>query len=893
MNEHYQKVFFFGDGTRHDLANPSEVLGCKGANLAEMTRLGLPVPPGYTISTGSCREYYLAQRHLTPQLKEDIITCMERLERITDLALGDPERPLLVSVRSGASVSMPGMMDTVLNLGLNDEVVAQLAKDPEKERFAYDSYRRFIEMYSDIVLGMKPGSLEQLFERMKQQSGVESDQEVSVDDLKRLVELYKQTVWTHTGSAFPTDPYEQLWGAIKGVFESWNNRRAVEYRQLYNIPQELGTAVTIQRMVFGNLSSESATGVALTRDPSTGEKVFYGEYLPNAQGEDVVAGLQTPRPIRKEDDEWGQSSLQEEMPEVYEQLEDVVNRLEQHFGDLQDIEFTVESGKLWMLQTRSGKRSARAAIRIAVEMVREGLITPSRALLQIDPEQLDQLLHPTFDKSAKEQAHAEGRSLARGLPASPGAEVGPITFCPERAVEWAARGRPAILVRTETSPNDIHGVSRAAGVLTSRGGMTSHAAVVARGMGKCCVVGCRDAVVTVQPETLRIGGQVLLEGDILSLDGSTGEVIAGVVSTTSPELGDDYDTLMEWVEARSNLKIMANAHTPHEIRVALQFGASGIGLCRSEHMFTSPDRVRAVRHMILAQTEETRRVALKHLLAMQIEDFYEVFKAVGNRPITMRLLDPPLHVFLPSTAIEIEETAEYMGVPVESVREKIERMRESNPMLGHRGARLAITYPEIYQMQVDAIVRAAHMLEVEDGISITPSLMIPLVSIPKELELIRVACAAQIERTRQATGFQRDLPFGTMIEVPSAVRLAGELARECDFFNFGTNDLTQTTLGISRDDAGRFLPLYINMGLLERDPFRYLHPVVQEQLSEAVKAGRKANPKLKIGICGDHANWPSTVSFCCEEGFDYLSCSPYRVPVVKLASTRMHLEGNH
>jgi pyruvate,orthophosphate dikinase len=887
-----QRVHLFTADTLPTSKLDASTLGSKGANLVEMTRLALPVPPGFILTTHACKAYYHEAHTLSEELRTEVLEALNALQKHTGRVLGDPVNPLLLSVRSGAPVTMPGMMDTVLNLGLNDATVRALADQAGNERFAWDCYRRFIQMYADVVIGMRADVLEQFHERIKQRENVFEDSNLEAEHLKELVELYKNTILQRAGIAFPDDPMEQLWGAIGGVFASWNNKRANEYRQLYSISADLGTAVTVQTMVFGNLGATSGTGVALTRDPSTGERRLYGEYLLNAQGEDVVAGMQIPHAISEADRVEGDPpSLETALPIVHGQLKDIVQQLESHFGDLQDIEFTIENEKLWMLQTRKGKRTAQAALRIAVEMVEESRITREEALLRIDPQQLDQLLLPRFSPESLDEARRAGRVIARGLPASPGAQVGPVVFDPATAMEYAARGNPAVMVRVETSPDDIQGMRKSAAVVTMRGGMTSHAAVVARGMGRCCVVGCRDFDVRLDEEEIHIPGHVIRKGDLLSIDGTTGEVILGRVDRMDPDLGPHFSTLMEWVDDVAKLDIRANAHTAREARLALNFGAQGIGLCRTEHMFFDPERATAVREMILASGEEERRHALKDIVRMQTGDFKAIFEVMGGLPVTMRLLDPPLHVFLPHNAAELEAVALRANVDVNTLQDRADRLREVNPMLGHRGCRLGISYPEIYEAQVQAIVNAACEVHREKGLDITPEILLPLVSAPRELELLCLIINTTAQQTMDAQGVQLDIRIGTMIELPSAVLEAGKLAKHVDFFTFGTNDLTQTVLGISRDDASRFLPLYVDMGILDDDPFVSLDPAVRHFVASGVERGRATRPDLTVGLCGVHADNPETVRFCAEAGFDFVSCSPWLVPVCRLAAAHAALEG--
>ena len=878
-------VYFFGGGKAEGNASMRDLLGGKGAGLAEMTNLGIPVPPGFTITTEVCRLYYERGGQYPEGLKEQVEEALKRVERIVGKGFGDRHNPLLVSVRSGAKVSMPGMMDTVLNLGLNDETVKGLAERSKNERFAYDSYRRFVQMYGDVVLGLKPeredeeDPFEALIEAKKRQKGVKLDTELTAEDLKELVVEFKDLIKKRLDVPFPEDPMEQLWGAIGAVFRSWNNPRAITYRRLHNIPHTWGTAVNVQAMVFGNMGETSGTGVAFTRDPSTGEKRFYGEFLLNAQGEDVVAGIRTPQPLNKEQKmESNLPSLEELMPDVYRELVEIYQKLERHYKDMQDIEFTIENGKLWILQTRTGKRTIKAAIKIAIDMVREGLIDEKTAILRVDPNQLDQLLHPNIDPLAKKHV------IAKGLPASPGAAVGEVVFTANDAEKEAALGKSVILVRVETSPEDIHGMHAAKGILTARGGMTSHAAVVARGMGKCCVVGCGDIKIDYESQTFKVGDVTVKRGDIITLDGSTGEVILGEVPTISPELSGDFALLMEWADKYRRLQVRANADTPEDARTALKFGAEGIGLCRTEHMFFEEKRIKAVREMILATNEEERKRGLEKIEPMQKEDFKDIFRAMEGHPVTIRLLDPPLHEFLPHKDSEIEEIAKDMGIPFETLKIKVESLREFNPMLGHRGCRLGITYPEVYQMQVRAIMEAACEVT-KEGIRVLPEIMVPLVGEVRELSFLKKMIVDTSKKVMESYGVTVDYKVGTMIELPRAAITAGKIAAEAEFFSFGTNDLTQTVFGLSRDDAGFFLPYYIEKGILDSDPFVVLDQEgVGEVIRIAVEKGRKTRPDIKLGICGEHGGEQSSVEFCHRIGLDYVSCSPYRVPIARLSA---------
>jgi pyruvate,orthophosphate dikinase len=876
-----------------------DLLGGKGANLAEMAGLGLPVPPGFTITTDVCTHYYDHGRQYPASLRNEVARHLARVEKVVDRRFGDAARPLLVSVRSGARASMPGMMDTILNLGLNDDTVQGLIRLSGNERFAYDSYRRFVQMYGDVVLGMKPESktevdpFEEVLERRKRDRGVRLDTELEAEDMKYLVTAFKQLVRDRLGVEFPSDPQHQLWGAIGAVFGSWNNQRAITYRKLNKIPDDWGTAVNVQAMVFGNLGNDCATGVAFTRDPSTGENVFYGEFLVNAQGEDVVAGIRTPQHITLEGSlAWASQhgigeeeraarfpSLEEALPRCYHQLRDVCRRLERHYRDMQDLEFTIERGKLWMLQTRSGKRTARAAVKIAVEMVREALIDKRTAVLRVQPEDLDQLLHPAIDRKAPREL------LAKGLPASPGAAAGEVVFAAEDAEEEARGGRKVILVRIETSPEDIGGMHAAQAILTARGGMTSHAAVVARGMGKSCVAGCGELEIDYAAQEMRVRGRVIRRGDWVTLDGSTGEVFAGQVPTLEPEPTLEFEEFMRWADSFRRLEVRANADTPKDAGVARRFGAEGIGLCRTEHMFFEQDRIDAVREMILASDHEGRERALAKIEPMQKGDFKAILREMRGLPVTIRLLDPPLHEFLPHGDDEIRELAQSIGVDADVLRRKRNSLQEFNPMLGHRGCRLAITFPEIYAMQVRAIAEAVKELE-QEGVEVHPEIMVPLVGLARELEILRRESEEVIARV----GVRTEMPIGTMIELPRAALTADQIARHADFFSFGTNDLTQTAFGLSRDDSGRFLPEYIERKILPADPFVAIDPQgVGELVRLGVEKGRKARSSLKVGICGEHGGEPSSVIFCHHAGMDYVSCSPYRVPVARLAAAHAGL----
>jgi pyruvate,orthophosphate dikinase len=879
-------VYFFGGKKAEGRAGMRELLGGKGANLAEMVRLGVPVPAGFTISTEVCAEFYRRRHRLPASVKQEVLRHLARVEQVMGGRFGDRKLPLLVSVRSGARASMPGMMDTVLNLGLNDESVEGLANATGDRRFAFDSYRRFIQMYGDVVLGVESELFEEKLVARKRARGVASDTELPEDDLAELVKVFKDIVHEETGKAFPGRPLDQLWGAVGAVFESWYTPRAQTYRRLNGIPEDWGTAVNVQAMVFGNLGEDSATGVAFTRDPATGEKRFFGEYLPQAQGEDVVAGIRTPHAIERAQRKPGEPpSLQEAMPGIYRELLRTARLLERHYRDMQDLEFTVQRGRLWMLQTRGGKRTGRAAIRVAVDMVRERLIDRETAIQRVPPEQLDQLLHPTLDESAAPPP------IGRGLPASPGAASGVIVFTADVAEERAQAGEAVVLVRRETSPEDIHGMHAAQGVLTALGGMTSHAAVVARGMGKCCVSGCSELEIDRSNGRAALGGAVLEEGDVITLDGSTGQIYPGSVPTRQPELGKDFQTLMTWSDRARRMKVRANADTPEDAALARRFGAQGIGLCRTEHMFFQTERILAVRRMILSDTVEERAAALEQLLPMQRSDFEQIFEAMSGLPVTVRLLDPPLHEFLPHDDAETATLARDLGQPVDGVRRKVEGLREFNPMLGHRGCRLAISYPEIYEMQARAIVEAACACA-ERGLRPHPEIMIPLVAESRELAELRRLVERTASAVMRSAGRKVRFSVGTMIEVPRAALTAAEIARHADFFSFGTNDLTQTALALSRDDSARFLPTYVERGILPHDPFISLDPEgVGALIRIAIDAARRARPNLKLGICGEHGGDPSSIRFFEASGLDYVSCSPFRVPIARLAAAQAVLEG--
>ena len=880
-------VYGFGGGTADGDASMKNLLGGKGANLAEMAKLGLPVPPGFTISTAVCTAYYELEREYPSTLAPQVDAALAAIERESGKGFGDPDNPLLVSVRSGARASMPGMMDTVLNLGLNEASVKGLAA-LAGERFAYDSYRRFIQMYSNVVLGLSHDTFEYILDDYKERQGFELDTEMQAEDWKAIIVSYKEAVLKDLGEPFPDDPKKQLWGAISAVFGSWMNDRAITYRKLNDIPTEWGTAVTVQSMVFGNLGETSATGVAFTRDPSNGEAIFYGEYLINAQGEDVVAGIRTPAPISRERADTLKSSdspLEEAMPPVYAQLRDVANTLERHYKDMQDLEFTVENDRLYMLQTRSGKRTAAAALKIAVDMAREGLITEEEAVLRLEPSQLDQLLHPTIAENAKRDV------IVTGLPASPGAAVGKVVFDSEEAFAMAEKGEDVILVRIETSPEDIKGMHAARAIVTARGGMTSHAAVVARGMGRPCVCGAGGLQIDMAKGVFRVMGREIKKGEIITVDGAAGQVMLGAVEMSQPDLSGDFGTLMGWADKVRKLKVRANAETALDARTAVEFGAEGIGLCRTEHMFFDAERIPEVRAMILANDEKGRRESLAKLLPMQRSDFEELFRILGDMPVTIRLLDPPLHEFLPHNDADMDEVAKASGVSVDELKRRAAELHESNPMLGHRGCRLGITYPEIYEMQARAIFEAAVNVSRETGRPPVPEVMIPLVATHKELSILKAVVDAAAKAVFKETGTTLEYMVGTMIELPRAALQAGEIAHSAEFFSFGTNDLTQTTLGISRDDAGRFLKIYEEKGIYEKDPFVTLDQVgVGELVKIAAERGRKTRPGIKLGICGEHGGDPASVAFCHRSGLDYVSCSPYRVPIARLAAAHAALK---
>jgi pyruvate,orthophosphate dikinase len=868
-----KNVYFFGAGEAEGGKEMKDLLGGKGANLAEMSRIGVPVPPGFTVTTGACR-HYLRHGEVPAGLQEEVQENLRRLEEVSGKSFGGTGPPLLVSVRSGAAVSMPGMMDTILNLGLNDRTVQALAGAAGDERFAWDSYRRFVQMYGDVVLGVRSERFEQRIEARKRARRVKEDTDLSADDLRELTGEFRALVAEATGTAFPEDPQEQLWGAIHAVFHSWNTPRAVAYRRINGIPDDLGTAVSVCSMVFGNMGETSGTGVAFTRDPSTGERVLFGEFLVNAQGEDVVAGIRDPLPI---------AGMREALPGPYAALVEVQERLERHYREVQDLEFTVERGTLYLLQTRTAKRSAAAAVRVAVEMVDEGLITPEEAVLRVDPAQLDQLLHPTVDPNARVQV------LTTGLPASPGAATGMVVFNPDEAAERGTAGEKVILVRRETSPEDFHGMVAAQAILTARGGMTSHAAVVARGMGKCCVAGAGELQVDEAYRRFSAGGVTVHENDWITLDGSTGRVILGQVPTVEPELSEHFRRLMEWADSFRTLGVRTNADTPHDSEVARKFGAEGIGLCRTEHMFFEGDRIDAVREMILAESGARRAIALARLLPMQRSDFAGIFRAMDGLPVTIRLLDPPLHEFLPAGAAEIKDLSRKLGVDAARLRLRVEQHREANPMLGHRGCRLGISHPDITWMQAQAIFEAAVAVQ-REGVRVFPEIMVPLVGTVEELRRQRQVIEEAAQEVFEHAGERVEYLVGTMIELPRAALTAGRIAEVAEFFSFGTNDLTQTTLGLSRDDAGSFLPKYVEEGILPDDPFQTLDREGVGKLVEmAARLGREARAGMKLGVCGEHGGDPRSVEFFHRVGLDYVSCSPYRVPVARLAAAHAAL----
>ena len=902
-----KRVYTFGNGLAEGNASMRNLLGGKGANLAEMNLIGIPVPPGFTITTEVCNEYYkLGKDQVVELLKGEVAAAVKNIENLMNSTFGDPTNPLLVSVRSGARASMPGMMDTILNLGLNDIVVEGLAAKTGNPKFAWDSYRRFVQMYGDVVLGMKPESKEEIdpfeaiIEEVKEKAGVVLDKDLSVENLKDLVAKFKAAVKAQTGQDFPTDAYEQLWGAICAVFKSWNNERAILYRRMEKIPDEWGTAVSVQAMVFGNMGDTSATGVCFSRDAATGENLFNGEYLINAQGEDVVAGIRTPQQITKIGSQrWAEMqgiseadraanypSMEEAMPEIYKELDAIQTRLEDHYKDMQDMEFTVQEGKLWFLQTRNGKRTGAAMVKIAMDLYRDGVIDDKTALKRMEPEKLNELLHPVFNPTAL----AKAKVIANGLPASPGAATGRIVFFADDAAKWVEDGEKVVLVRIETSPEDLAGMAAAEGILTARGGMTSHAAVVARGMGKCCVSGAGNLVIDYKKRTLTVDGLELCEGDYISLNGSTGQVIEGKVETKSPELSGDFAELMTLCDKYARLGVRTNADTPHDAEVARSFGAIGIGLCRTEHMFFEGEKIKAMREMILAETTKERQIALDKLLPYQKADFVGIFKAMEGLHVTVRLLDPPLHEFVPHDAKGQQMLAEAMGKSVEAVQRRVKSLEEFNPMLGHRGCRLGNTYPEITKMQTTAILGAALELK-KEGKVIYPEIMVPLVGIINEFEEQRNAILEAAEKLFAAEGDSVEYTIGTMIEIPRAALTADQIAEQAQFFSFGTNDLTQMTFGYSRDDVNSFLPIYLRKKILKNDPFQVLDQTGVGQLVEmATKKGRSVNPKLKCGICGEHGGEPESVKFCHRVGLDYVSCSPFRVPIARLAAAQGAIE---
>ncbi len=873
-------VYFFGDGTADGDGDRRNLLGGKGANLAEMSRIGIPVPAGFTITTDVCAYYYGHEKNHPAALKSQVVTNLRKVEKAMGGRFGDAGNPLLLSVRSGARVSMPGMMETVLNLGLNDEIAEGLIAKSGNERFVWDVYRRFIQTYGDVVMGVQPEErehdpFEAAIDSVKAERGITLDTDLTSDDLRELVDVFKDLVRKRAGRSFPDSPMEQLWGSVNAVFDSWNGNRAIVYRNIHDIPHSWGTAVNVQSMVYGNMGDDCATGVAFTRDPSTGARKFYGEYLINAQGEDVVAGVRTPEPVAK---------LKKQLPLAYEALEHIYKKLELHYRDMQDIEFTVQEGELWMLQTRTGKRTAASALKIAVDMVKEELITKEEAIARIDPAQLDHLLHPTFDPDAPREV------LASGLPASPGAAAGKAVFTADEAETLAADGEDAILVRLETSPEDIGGMHAARGILTARGGQTSHAAVVARGMGKCCVAGCGAISIDYQNDLFTVNGTTVKAGDWISLDGSTGELMLGRVPTRNPKLSGNFSTIMKWADEMRKLNVRTNADTPHDSEVARKFGAEGIGLCRTEHMFFEGDRILAVREMILAGDESGRRKALEKLLPMQRGDFEGIFQAMRGLPVTIRLLDPPLHEFLPHEPEQQREMARQMRVPLKTIQEKVENLHEFNPMLGHRGCRLGVTFPEIYEMQARAIFEAAVNAR-RRRIKAIPEIMIPLVGTVKEFTKLRKMVDRVANEIVGGGKVKIDYLVGTMIEIPRAALVADTIAESADFFSFGTNDLTQMTFGFSRDDAGKFLPEYIEQGILEQDPFQSLDQVgVGQLVIMGTNRGRTARKTLKVGICGEHGGDPESVKFCHRVGLDYVSCSPYRVPIARLAAAQAAIE---
>ena len=872
--EKKQYVYLFNEGN----ASMKNLLGGKGANLSEMTILGIPVPQGFTVTTEACNKYYEDDKKISQDIIEEIENKMSELEKITGKKFGSLENPLLVSVRSGARVSMPGMMDTILNLGLNDESVEAMAKLTNNPRFAYDSYRRFIQMFADVVMGVEKRLFEDLLDEVKEEKGYKIDTDLTAEDLKDLVVKFKALYKKEKGEDFPSNPKEQLIEAVTAVFRSWNNPRAIVYRRLNDIPGEWGTAVNVQEMVFGNKGETSGTGVAFSRNPANGDNELYGEYLMNAQGEDVVAGIRTPEPI---------SHLEAQNPTIYKQFTDIVNTLEKHYRDMQDMEFTIEDGKLYFLQTRNGKRTAQAALKIAVDLVEEGMLTKEEAILKVEPKQLDTLLHPAFASDGLKEA----KIVAKGLPASPGAACGKIAFTAEEAKERKANGEKVVLVRLETSPEDIEGMIAAEGILTVRGGMTSHAAVVARGMGTCCVAGCGELKVNEEARTLEVNGQVLTFDDYISIDGSTGHIYAEQVKTVSPEITGHFATFMGWADEIRKLKVRTNADTPRDTKQAVEFGAEGIGLCRTEHMFFAEDRILAVREMILAKNEDSRRVALEKLLPMQREDFIGIYEALEERPATIRFLDPPLHEFLPNEEEDINALAKEIGVSPAEIKNVVAELHEFNPMMGHRGCRLAVSYPEIAEMQTRAVIEAAIEVKKNKGYNIVPEIMIPLIGEIKELKYVKNVVVETAKTVMEEKGIQLDYKVGTMIEIPRAALTADKIAEEAEFFSFGTNDLTQMTFGFSRDDAAKFLKDYYEKGIYEQDPFAKLDQEgVGELMRIACEKGKATRPDIKLGICGEHGGDPSSVEFCHNLGLNYVSCSPYRVPLARLAAAQAQVK---
>ena len=903
-----KRVYTFGNGKAEGRADMRNLLGGKGANLAEMNLIGVPVPPGFTITTDVCNEYFAkGKEDVVALLKDDVEKSVHHIENLMGSKFGDPNNPLLVSVRSGARASMPGMMDTILNLGLNDEVVVGLVKKTNNERFAYDSYRRFVQMYGDVVLGMKPENkedidpFEEIIQQVKNERGIKLDNEMNVDELKKLVVLFKDAIKKRTGADFPTNPMDQLWGAICAVFDSWMNDRAILYRKMEGIPQEWGTAVTVMAMVFGNMGNTSATGVCFSRDAATGENRFNGEYLVNAQGEDVVAGIRTPQQITKEGSHrWAERigvseeeraskypSMEESMPEIFKQLNDIQQKLEDHYRDMQDMEFTVQEGKLWFLQTRNGKRTGTAMVKIAMDLMREGVIDEKTAIERCEPNKLDELLHPVFDKIALSKA----KVISQGLPASPGAACGQIVFHADDAQEWHADGHKVVMVRIETSPEDLAGMSAAEGILTQRGGMTSHAAVVARGMGKCCVSGAGGINIDYKTKTVEIDGKIYKEGDYISLNGTTGQVYDGEVPTRAAELSGDFKTLMDLCDKYTKLQVRTNADTPHDAEVARSFGAKGIGLCRTEHMFFDDKKIIAMREMILSETPEGREKALNKLLPYQKADFKGILKAMDGLPVNIRLLDPPLHEFVPHDLAGQEVMAKEMGVSLAKIKQRVASLAENNPMLGHRGCRLGITFPEITAMQTRAIISAACELK-QEGFDPHPEIMVPLIGTVAEFRQQKAVILKSARKVFDQFGFKFDFEIGTMIEIPRAALTADKIAKEADYFSFGTNDLTQMTFGYSRDDIASFLPVYLDKKILSVDPFQVLDQEGVGQLVKmAVEKGRAVKPTLRTGICGEHGGEPSSVKFCARLGMNYSSCSPYRVPIARLAAAQAAVEG--